>query len=92
MSSISFCKDIPRWIKEITRHLKTQDMCLEAVHIGSFSLAYVPDDFKTEEMCNDVVEKDPYRQGDVPLCYRTAKVCQNIVKRYLGVLCTSPMG
>ena len=81
MSPISFCKDIPRWIKEIPGHLKTQNMCLEAVRIEPFSLAYVPDDFKTEEMCNDAVEKDPYRQG----MYQSATGRQRCVKRSLSV-------
>ena len=80
MSRISVCKDIPRWIKEITGHLKAQDMCLEAVRIEPCSLVYVIDHFKTEEMCNNAVEKDPCSLGDVPVHHRTFKVCQKIVK------------
>ena len=43
------------WIVTILDHLKTQEMCNEAVDIEPLSLAYVPDHFKTQEMCDKVV-------------------------------------
>ena len=45
------------WIVTIPDHLKTQEMCNEAVRIKPFSLAYVSDRFKTQEMCNETVRK-----------------------------------
>ena len=47
----------PHWIIEIPNHLKTQEMCIEAVRIEPISLAYVPDHLKTQEMCNEAVCK-----------------------------------
>ena len=43
------------WIVTIPDHLKTEEMCDEAVSTEPLSLAYVPDRFKTQEMCNEVV-------------------------------------
>ena len=43
------------WIVTILEHLKTQEMCNEAVCKNPLSLAYVPDHHKTQEMCNEVV-------------------------------------
>ena len=37
------------WIVTIPDHLKTQEMCDEAVRTNSLSLVYVPDRFKTQE-------------------------------------------
>ena len=39
--------NVPRWIREIPEHHKTQEMCDEAVEIELCSLAFVPDRFKT---------------------------------------------
>ena len=80
---MSFCEHIPRWIKDVPKHLKTQEMCNKVVRIETCSLAYVVDHFKIEGMCNDAVEKDPCMLGDVPVHYRMARVCQKIVERYL---------
>ena len=41
-------------------HLKTQEMCYEAVDKDPWNLVYVPDWFKTQVMCNKTVGKDPY--------------------------------
>ena len=35
------------WTVAVLDHLKTHEMCDEAVRIESLSLAYVPDRFKT---------------------------------------------
>ena len=43
---------IPPWIREILDHLKTRDMCIEAVRMEPRSLAFVPGRFKTQGMCN----------------------------------------
>ena len=51
---------IPRWIIEIPDHLKTQEMCIEAVRMEPHSLACAPDCFKTQEICNETVFMYPY--------------------------------
>ena len=43
------------WIVTIPDHLKTQEMCNEAMCIEPPLLVYVPDRFKTEKMCNGAV-------------------------------------
>ena len=45
------------WIVTIPDHLKTQEMCKEAVRTEPLSLAYVPDCFKTQKMGIKVVKK-----------------------------------
>ena len=51
----SINKNMTRWIVTIPDHLKTQEVCDEAVRTESLSLAYVIDCFKTQEMCNKAV-------------------------------------
>ena len=53
-------ESIPREIKEIPEHLKTQEMCIEAVRIKPYSLAHVPAHFKTQETYDEVVFHNPY--------------------------------
>ena len=51
-------ENVPRWIREIPGHLKTQDMCGEAVRKEPRSLAFVPDGLKTEKVCNEAVGRN----------------------------------
>ena len=51
--------NVPCWIITIPDHLKTQEMCNEAVRINPLSLAYLPDHYKTQRMCNEVVRNKP---------------------------------
>ena len=48
---------VPRWIREIPKHLKTSEIYKEAVTQFSYALEYVPDCLKTQEMCNDAISK-----------------------------------
>ena len=48
---------IPIWIKEYPDHLKTQEMCNEAVRMDPCSLEVIPDHPKTQEMCNEAVRR-----------------------------------
>ena len=57
---------VPCWIREIPGHLKTQDMCNDAVHIEPGSLEFVPDHFKTEEPCNEEVHRESYALDYIP--------------------------
>ena len=50
-------------MKEIPGHLKTKEMCLEAVCMDPYSLTFVPDHFKTEKICLVAVHKNPYTLG-----------------------------
>ena len=55
---MSLSANVPRWIREIPGHLKTQEMCEEAVGIQPRSLAFFPDQIKTEKMCNEAVGRE----------------------------------
>ena len=68
-------ENVPRWIREIPGHLKTQEMCDEAVGIEPRSLAFVPDHFKTEGMCNEAVGRNAYTLDNVPDYIMTQKIC-----------------
>ena len=57
----SYYENVPRWIREIKRHLKTKEMCEEAVSTEPRSLAFVPDRLKTEGLCIKAVRRDPYK-------------------------------
>ena len=77
---------IPVWIREISDHLKTQEMCDEAVRIESYSLAFVPDCFKTQEICDKADEIDPFILWHVLDNLKMQKMCIRAVKAGLGLL------
>ena len=52
-------ESVPRWLKEIPEHFKTQEMCNETVAQFPYALRYVPDHLKTQEMCNQAVRNNP---------------------------------
>ena len=58
--------NVPRWVREMPEHLKTQEMCNEAVRIEPNSLPYVTDQYKTEAMCSEAVRNKPYTLLFVP--------------------------
>ena len=62
----SYYENVPRWIREIPRRLKTEEMCDEAVWIEQRSLSFVPTRFKTEGLCIKTVRKDPYALDCMP--------------------------
>ena len=54
------------WIVSIPDHLKTQEICDEAVDINPLSLAHVPDRYKTQEMWDKVVRNKLYMLLFIP--------------------------
>ena len=56
---MSYYENVPRWIRELPRRLKTQEMCEEAVWIEPRSLAFVTNRFKTEGLCIKPVRRNP---------------------------------
>ena len=56
---MSLCQVISIWIREIPGHLKTQEMCNEAVHIEPCSFQFFPDHLKTQKMYNEIMPIDP---------------------------------
>ena len=52
-------ENVPRWIREIPGHLKTQEMGNVAVHIEPYSLEAAQDHLKTHKMCNKAVHSEP---------------------------------
>ena len=57
--NMSWFANVPCRVREIPNHLKTQEMCDEAVCMGPRSLEFVPNHFKTKEMRNEAVVADP---------------------------------
>ena len=76
-----FYDNVPRWIRKIPGHLKTQEMCYDAVGIESRSLAFVPDRFKTKHMCNEAVDRDAYTLDNVPDYIMTYKICNKAMRQ-----------
>ena len=72
--------NVPCWIKEIPNHLKTQEMCDEAVHLNSLSLAYVPDRLRTQEMCNEIMRTMPDAFHRIPDRFKTQEMCIKAVE------------
>ena len=79
--NISYCENIPRWIKEVPRDLKTQEMCDETVGFEPRSLAFVSDCFKTRDMCSEAVGRDAYTLAYVPDNLKTQKICNEAIRK-----------
>ena len=58
--------NVPCWIREIPNHLKTQEICDEAVRMESCSLRFVPNHLKTQGMCNERSRIEPYNLLYIP--------------------------
>ena len=54
------------WLKETPEHLKTQEICNEAVQMEPCTMTFVPDHFKTHDMCNKAVCMEPLLLKHVP--------------------------
>ena len=68
-------------------HLKTQEMCDEAVRNIPWALKFVPDRFKTEEMCIKTLEVYLWLLKYVPDHLKTRKMwqCSGILPLFFGV-------
>ena len=75
LMTIFLFANVPRWMREILEHRKTQEMCNEAVEIEPHSLAFAPDGFKTEDMCNKEVGRNAYTLDNVPDYIMMQKIC-----------------
>ena len=83
-------ESVPRWLREIPEHLKTSEMCNEAVAQFPYALGYVPNELKMQEMCDEAVDNNPAVLYLVPDCFKTEGMCI----KALGVdpwVCTIPM-
>ena len=52
-------ESVPRCLREVPEHLKTQEMCNEKVAQFPNTLEYVLDHLKTREMCNEAISNNP---------------------------------
>ena len=84
---MSLFANVPGWIIEISDHLKTQEICNEAMLIGPCSLAYVPNHLQTQEMCDAAVRKDTYTLRYVPDHFMTQEICDEAHKIMLFGVC-----
>ena len=57
----------PYSLKFVPDHLKTRDMCDEAVGRYAYTLKYVSDNLKTQRMCERAIEKRPMTAERRPL-------------------------
>ena len=81
----------PRWIIEMPDHLKTQDMCNEAMRINPISLSYVPDHLQTQELCDAAVRENPCELEFVPDHFKTQEMCIEEVKADQSNLVNTPV-
>ena len=82
--------NVPYWIITIPGHLKTQEMCNEAVRINPLSLVYVPDHFKIQGMCNEVVHNKPCMMLFVPDHLITQEMWNEIMRTMPNVFARIP--
>ena len=91
---MSFSKDVPRWIKEVRNHFKTQEICNEVVRIEPCSLLLCCMSLITisQRRCVMIMLKIHTGQH----MYQSTTGRLSCVKRSLNVIlvpwCTSPIG
>ena len=77
-----FYENLPCSIREISGHLKNQEVCENTVCKEPRSSAYIADHFKAEEMCNVAVRREPYTLWHVADLFKTQElyneeICDN---------------
>ena len=82
---------VPRWIMEMPDHLKTQDICNEAMCINPLSLPHVPDHLQTQELCDAAVRENPCEFEFVPDHFKTQEKCIEKVKADQSNLFNTPV-
>ena len=87
---MSVLANLPRWIRETPEHLKTQEICNEAVGMEPYSWEYVPDRFKIEGMCKKAVHRKPYTLPYVPGHLIMQEMCEEIMCENLAVFFLIP--
>ena len=72
-------------LKDIPKHLITQQLCDEAVEISVWSLGAVPDEFVTPDMLMSVAERAPGRLNDnFPERFMNVEFITEMIRRYPG--------
>ena len=70
----------PEVLKVVLDHLKTKEMCKNALKKLLFVTRYVPDWYKTQKMCNKTVNTYHWIQF-VPYYYKTQEICDRAVNK-----------
>ena len=68
-------ESIPRRIREIPEHFKTQEICNDTVAKFLYALRYFPHHLKTQEMCNQAARNNPAVFLIVPERFKTQELC-----------------
>ena len=76
---MSYYENVPRWIREVLRCLKTQEMCEEAVWMEPRSLAFLPGRLKIEGLCITSFRKNAYALDCIPDNLKTQKICNEAI-------------
>ena len=76
-----FYEPASEYLKETPEHLKTQEMCDEAVRIHPAAFFFIPDHIKTQSMCDGAACIEPYLLASVPNCFKAAKMCDKAVRK-----------
>ena len=90
-----YYENVPRWMREIPRHLKTQEMYEEAVWIKPHSLVLVPDFLRQKAYALQQLEEILTHLIACPITDRHKKICNEAMPKnpaalflYLTVLNT----
>ena len=71
----------PEILKFVLYHLKTKNICKQAVEKFSFAIRC-----KTQEMCNKAILENVGKLVSVPDCYKNQKLCNKAVDNYAHAL------
>ena len=71
-------------LEYVSDHLKTEEMCKEAVRREPYILLYVLSHVMTQDICNEAVRRDPYTLPYVPDHLMTWEVDEYIICYIVG--------
>ena len=76
----SYERLIPRWLREISEHLKTSEICNEVVDQFPCALEFVLNELKMQEMCNEAILFHPAVFFLVPGRFKKEGMCKKAVE------------
>ena len=69
----------PESLKSFPDHLKTKEMCKNAVKKLQFIIRYVPDRYKSQEMCDDIMVENGRTLVFFSDCYKNQGVIKVLI-------------
>ena len=74
--------DVPGWITELPKRLKTSEICNETLRMSPLSFVLVPKGLITQEIRNEIMPTLPGAFSHIPYHFKTQEMCKKAVEEY----------